>query len=59
MSIKQTIISIDKKYYDKYNCKFAFCESCYWFATILVDKFNNNHCYNCRKKDIHIEKILI
>ena len=32
------IININKKYYDKYKCKFAFCESCYWFATILVDK---------------------
>ena len=62
MSNKQTIISINKKnYYDKYNCKFAFCESCYWFATILIkNKFNNiKHCYNCNKKDIHIETILI
>ena len=56
----KTIISLDKKYYDKYNCKFAFCESCYWIATILINKFNNtNHCYNCNKKDIHIETILI
>ena len=60
MSNKQTIISLDKKYYDKYNCKFAFCESCYWVATSLINKFNNtNHCYNCNKKDIHIETILI
>ena len=62
MSNKQTNMSINKKYYDKYNCKFAFCESCYWIATILVkNKFNNNnnHCYNCRKKDIHMGKILI
>ena len=59
---KQTISSLSKNYYDKYNCKFAFCESCYWFATILVvnNKFNNtNRCYNCNKKDIHIETILI
>jgi len=61
MSNKQTIISINKKdYYDKYNCKFAFCESCYWFATILVNKFNNiNRCYICNKKDIHIGTKLI
>jgi CO dehydrogenase/acetyl-CoA synthase gamma subunit (corrinoid Fe-S protein) len=60
MSNTQTI-SINKNYYyDKYNCKFAFCESCYWFATILVvNKFNNNNCYNCNKKNIHIETILI
>ena len=49
MSNKQTM-SINKNYYDKYNCKFAFCESCYWVATILLDKFNINHCYNCNKK---------
>ena len=62
MSNKQTIISIDKNnYYNKYDCKFAFCESCYWFATILVkNKFNStNRCYNCNKKDIHIGTILI
>jgi hypothetical protein len=58
MSNNQTII-IDKNYYDKYNCKFALCESCYWFATILVNKFNINHCYICKKKDIHMETILI
>ena len=58
MSNKQTI-SINKNYYNKYNCKFAFCESCYWFATILVNKFNFNHCYICKKKDIHMETILI
>ena len=55
---KQIISSVIKSYYYKHNCKFAFCESCYWFATILVDKFNNdNRCYIC-KKDIHIGTIL-
>ena len=59
-SNKQSIISINKNYYyDKYNSKFPFCESCYWFATILVSKFNNfNRCYNSKKRDIHIETIL-
>ena len=53
-------ISINKNYYDKYNCKFVFCESCYWFATILVKKkFNIKYCYNCNKKNIYIETILI
>ena len=56
---KQIISSVTKNYYDKYNCKFAFCESCYWFATILADKLNNdNRCYICKKKDIHIGTIL-
>lgn len=58
MSNKQTV-SITKNYYDKYNCKFAFCESCNWFATILINKFNINHCYNCKKKYIHMKTILI
>ena len=55
---KQTIGSINKNYYDKYNCKFTFCESCYWVATILVNKFNMIRCYNCNKKGIHIGTIL-
>ena len=61
MSSKQIITSINKNYYDKNNCKFAFCESCYWFATILVENKSNNsnRCYKCNKKDIHIGTILI
>ena len=56
---KQIIININKNYYDKHNCKFVFCESCYWVVTILVNKFNNtNRCSNCNKKGIHIETIL-
>ena len=48
---KQIIININKNYYDKHNCKFAFCESCYWVATILVNKFNNtNHVLIITKK---------
>jgi len=35
MNDKQSIGSINKNYYDKYNCKFTFCESYYWVATIL------------------------
>ena len=58
MSNKLTIIT-HKNYYDKHNCKFAFCESCYWVATILINKFNINHCYICKKKNIHRETILI
>lgn len=61
MTNNQTIISISKNYYDKYNCKFAFCESCYWFATILVEyKFNNiKQCYMCDNKNIHNGTILV
>ena len=52
---KQIIININKKYYDKHNYKFAFCQSCYWVATILVNKFNNtNRCSNCNKKKVFI-----
>ena len=52
---KQIIININKNYYDKHNCKFAFCEACYWVTTILVNKFNNtNRCSNCKKKKVFI-----
>ena len=33
---KQIIININKNYYDKHNCKFAFCESCYWVAIFVL-----------------------
>ncbi|HET7642907.1 MAG TPA: DUF3179 domain-containing (seleno)protein [Nitrososphaeraceae archaeon] len=42
MTNNQTTISISKNYYDKHNCIFAFCESCYWFATILVEEFGTS-----------------
>ena len=41
------------------NFLFSSCESCNWFATILVNKFNINHCYICKKKVIHMDKIVI
>ena len=41
------------------NFLFASCESSYWVATILVNKFNINHCYICKKKGIHMNKIVI
>ena len=47
---KQIINNINKNYNDKHNCKFAFCESCYWVANLLVNKFNTNRCSNCKKK---------
>ena len=55
---KQIKININKNNYDKHNRKFAFCESCYWVATVLVNKFNPNRCSNCNKKGIHVETIL-
>ena len=57
MSNKQTNMCINKKYYDKYNCKFAFCESCYWFASILKEVFKNNQCPRCEKK-MYVERII-
>jgi hypothetical protein len=44
-------------YYNQKNFKFAFCESCYWFASILKDVFNYNQCPRCENK-MYIEKIL-
>jgi CO dehydrogenase/acetyl-CoA synthase gamma subunit (corrinoid Fe-S protein) len=54
----KTIIPLDKDYYNKNNCKFILCDSCFWFATILknVDEFNQ--CPICKKKKIWIERIL-
>ena len=44
-------------YYNQSNYKFAFCESCYWFASILKDILKYNQCPRCEKK-MYIERIL-
>jgi CO dehydrogenase/acetyl-CoA synthase gamma subunit (corrinoid Fe-S protein) len=44
------IITINKYYYDKDNCRFVLCESCWWFATILKDVSKVIQCPRCKKK---------
>ena len=46
----KTTIVINKDYYDKNNCRFVLCESCWWFATILKDIFKFSKCPICKKK---------
>ena len=50
----KTIIPLDKDYYNKNNCKFILCDSCYWFATILKNVYEFNQCPICKKKKICI-----
>ncbi|HET8857002.1 MAG TPA: hypothetical protein VFM28_05705, partial [Nitrososphaeraceae archaeon] len=48
-----------KYYYDKNNCRFVLCESCWWFATILKDVSKVIQCPRCKKKKrLYIERIL-
>jgi len=28
-------ITVNKDYYNKNNCRFVLCDSCWWFATII------------------------
>ena len=42
------IITINKYYYDKNNCRFVLCESCWWFATILKDVSKVIQCPRCK-----------
>ena len=53
----KTTIVINKDYYDKNNCKFVLCESCWWFATILKDIFKFIKCPICKKK-VSVERII-
>jgi hypothetical protein len=58
MYTNKTII-VNKSNYDKSNCRFVLCESCWWFATILKDVYKISHCPICKKKNmLHIERIL-
>jgi hypothetical protein len=54
----ETITSLNKDYYNKNNCKFILCDSCWWFATILTNVYEFNQCPICKKKQIYIERIL-
>ena len=53
--VKKT--TIHKNYYDKNNFKFAFCESCYWIASILKDIFKISKSPKCGKKKIYVKRI--
>ena len=57
--LKNKIITINKYQYDKNNCRFVLCESCWWVATILKDVSKIIQCPRCKKKNsLYIERIL-
>jgi CO dehydrogenase/acetyl-CoA synthase gamma subunit (corrinoid Fe-S protein) len=59
MFTNNTII-VNKYYYDKSNCKFILCDSCWWFATLLKDVPKISKCPKCKKKNrLHIDRITI
>jgi hypothetical protein len=57
--IVKSYIPPKKYYYDKKNFRFALCDSCFWFATILKNIFKGTICPRCKKNKIYIDKIPI
>ena len=53
----KTTIVINNDYYDKNNCRFVLCESCWWFATVLKDIFKISKCPRCKKK-VCVDRII-
>ena len=59
---KQIIININKNYYDKHNCQFAFCESGYWVAifvlcfSLTIFSVNNVFAINNDDANTHDER---
>lgn len=54
-------LTVNKHYYDKSNCRFVLCESCWWFATILKDVSKiSSQCPKCKKKKkkLYVDRIL-
>ena len=55
-------ITLNKDYYNKNNCRFILCDSCWWFATILKDVSNiSSQCPKCNKKKrkkLYVDRIL-
>lgn len=58
MFTNKAITIINNDYYDKNNCKFVLCDSCWWFATILKDVFKINQCPRCKKKKMYVQRII-
>ena len=58
MFTNKAITIINNDYYDKNNCKFVLCDSCWWFAIILKDVFKINQCPRCKKKKIYVQRII-
>jgi len=52
----KTII-LDKNFYDRNNCKFVFCNSCYWCATNLKAVYDINKCVVCGKSKVYVRNI--
>jgi CO dehydrogenase/acetyl-CoA synthase gamma subunit (corrinoid Fe-S protein) len=52
-------ITVNKDYYNKNNCRFVLCDSCWWFATIIKNSFKISECPICKNRKIYIETIRI
>jgi CO dehydrogenase/acetyl-CoA synthase gamma subunit (corrinoid Fe-S protein) len=50
-------ITLNKDYYNKNNCRFVLCDSCWWFATIIKNDLKISECPICKNQKIYIEMI--
>lgn len=50
-------IVLNKNFYDRNNCKFVFCNSCYWCATNLKAVYDINKCVVCGKSKVYVRNI--
>jgi hypothetical protein len=53
----KTITVNNKKFYNRNNCEFVFCNSCYWCATILKVVYDIGKCPICRKNKLYVQNI--
>ncbi len=52
-------ITLNKDYYNKNNCRFILCDSCWWFATIVKNDFKISEYPICKNRKIYIEMISV
>ena len=52
-------ITLNKDYYNKNNCRFILCDSCWWFATIVKNDFRISECPICKNRKIYIDNTQI
>lgn len=50
-------IVLNKNFYDRNNCKFLFCNLCYWCATNLKAVCDINKCVVCGKSKLYVRNI--
>lgn len=50
-------VNSNNMFYKRELCRFVFCNSCFWIATLLKDIMNIVQCPECNSRELFVNQI--